>query len=352
MRIANPQLLWLLLAIPAIVLAYAFAFTRRRRLLDRLGNVALVQRMAATVSVPRKILRAVYTVLALTLVALCLARPQAGGRAKLEKQRGLDLVVALDFSKSMLARDVYPNRLERAKRELERLMDRLGGDRVGLVAFAGETLSYPPTTDYAAIKLFWRDLGPTDLPVGGTAIGRALRTALDHLVRLRAKGGESRGQVILLLTDGEDTESEPLEVAEEAAKLGVKIFAVGIGSRSGDLIPQVNEDGQVTGYLKDEEGKYVTSRLAEDLLGKIATTTGGEYLRADAKRFGVEAVEAALHAQKRTENEARLVKQYDEIYEILLLPAFLLLVGEACMNERRRRSAAATAASTAAGGAT
>ncbi len=352
MRLAHPQLLLLLLVLPAVVLGYVLAFTRRRRLLDRLGSPALVQRMTGTSSSARKVMKAVYTTAALALLVLCVARPQAGGRAKLEKQRGLDIIVALDFSKSMLARDIYPSRLERAKRELERLMDRLGGDRVGLVAFAGETLSYPPTTDYAAIKLFWRDLGPADLPVGGTAIGRALRSSLDHLVRLRAKGGESRGQVILLLTDGEDTESEPLEVAEEAAKLGVKIFAVGIGSRSGDLIPQVNEDGQVTGYLKDEEGKYVTSRLAEDLLGKLAAKTGGEYLRADAKRFGVEAVEAALHAQKRTENEARLVKQYDEIYEILLLPAFLLLVGEACMNERRRRSAAATAASTAAAGAT
>src|SRR5204863_6315669 len=119
-------------------------------------------------------------------------RPQAGGRAKLERQRGLDLVVALDFSKSMLARDIYPSRLERAKRELERLMDRLTGDRVGLVAFAGETLTYPPTTDYAAVKLFWRDLGPWDMPVGGTAIGRAMRSGLDLLTRLLAHGGPTR----------------------------------------------------------------------------------------------------------------------------------------------------------------
>src|SRR5205814_10156927 len=111
------------------------------------------------------------------LLALALARPQAGGRAKLEKQRGLDLVVALDFSNSMLARDVYPSRLERAKRELERLIDRLAGDRIGLVAFAGETLTYPPTTDYAAVKLCCRDLPPADSPVGGTALGRALNSS-------------------------------------------------------------------------------------------------------------------------------------------------------------------------------
>jgi Ca-activated chloride channel family protein len=338
-RIAHPQLLWLLLLVPAVVLAYVVAFSRRRRLLQALGTQALIDRMSASVSVPRKVLRAIYLTLAVALLALALARPQAGGRAKLEKQRGLDIVVALDFSKSMLARDVYPSRLERAKRELERLIDRLAGDRIGLVAFAGETLTYPPTTDYAAVKLFWRDLAPSDMPVGGTAIGRALKSSLELLKRLRSRGGESRAQVVLLLTDGEDTESEPMAVAEEAAQLGIKIYAVGIGSRSGELVPEMNETGQVTGYLKDRDGKYVTSRLAEEMLSQIASKTGGEYLRADAKRFGVEAIEAALSGLKRTENEARLVKQYDEVYEFLVLPAFLLLVGEACMNERRRRLA-------------
>lgn len=340
MRIANTHLLWLLLTAPIVVLAYAIAFTHRRRLLDRLGQNAIIARMAASVSLPKRVLRAGLVVLCVGLMALSLARPQAGGRARLEKQRGLDIVVALDFSRSMLAKDVYPSRLERAKRELERLMDHLSGDRIGLVAFAGETLTYPPTTDYAAVKLFWRDMSPSDIPVGGTAIGRALTASLDMLKRLRAKGGETRGQVILLLTDGEDTVSEPQEAAEEAAKLGVKIFAVGIGSPSGEPVPEVNEDGQATGYIKDRSGQYVTSRLMEKTLAKLAATTGGEYLRADARQFGVETIEAALAGLKRTENEARLVKRYDEVYEYLAFPAFLILVGEACMNERRRRKAA------------
>jgi Ca-activated chloride channel family protein len=341
MRFAYPHLLWLLLAAPAAVLAYALFFAHRRRLLSRLGDEALVAKMSAGVSVGRKIARAALTVVALLLVALALARPQAGGRARLTHQSGLDLVVALDFSRSMLAKDVYPSRLERAKRELDQLLDGLGGDRVGLVAFAGETLSYPPTTDYAAVKLFWRDLNPWDMPVGGTAIGRAMRAGLDLLTRLRAAGGPTRAQVILLLTDGEDNDSEPLEVADEASKLGVKVFTVGIGSRSGELIPEYDEKGQVTGYVKDADGKYVTSRLAEEMLLQIAQRTGGEYFHADPKRFGVDQVARALAGLKRSENEARIVKQYDEVYELLLLPAFLVLVGEACMSERRRRKAAA-----------
>lgn len=344
MRFGQAHLLWLLLVVPAAVLGFAFYFRTRRRLLARLGQSALIKRMTADVSVWRKGVRAVLVVTALALVALSLARPQAGGRAKLTRQRGMDLVVALDFSKSMLAKDVYPSRLERAKREVERLMDRLAGDRVGLVAFAGETLTYPPTTDYAAVKLFWRDLSPWDMPVGGTALGRALRAGTDMLKRLRAPSGDSaaaaavapRSQVLLLLTDGEDTESEPLEAAEEASKVGVRVFTIGIGSRSGELIPEFDEKGEVTGYVKDADGKYVTSRLGEDMLTKIAQKTGGEYFHADVRTFGVEQVEAALAGLKRSENEARLVKEYDEIYELPLFVAFLLLVGEACMSDRRR----------------
>jgi Ca-activated chloride channel family protein len=340
MRFANPHALWLLLTVPAAVLAYALAFARRRRMMARLGDAPLVAKMAADVSPGRKRLRAALVVAALALLGVALARPQAGGRARLTKQPGLDLVVALDFSRSMLAKDVYPSRLERAKRELEQLMDGLGGDRIGLVAFAGETLSYPPTTDYAAVKLFWRDLNPWDMPVGGTAIGQAMRASLDLLTRLRAKGGPTRAQVILLLTDGEDTDSEPLAVAEEASKLGVKVFTVGIGSRSGELIPEYDEKGTITGYVKDKDGKYVTSRLAEDMLMQIAQKTAGEYFHADPKRFGVDQIAHALAGLKRSENEARVVKQYDEVYELFLLPAFLLLVAEACTSERRRRSVA------------
>ena len=276
MRLAHPHLLWLLLLVPAAVLAYAVASVARRRALARLGSPDLIARMSPATSRPRKVARAALLCIALGLLAAALARPQAGGRARLEKQRGLDLVVALDFSKSMLAKDIYPSRLERAKRELEQLMDRLNGDRVGLVAFAGETLTYPPTTDYDAVKLFWRDLSPADLPVGGTAIGRAITAAVDMLTRLRAQGGETRDQVILLLTDGEDTESNPLQAAEEAAKVGVKVFAVGIGSRSGELVPDMGESDQAAGYMKDRDGKYVTSRLDEDLLAQIAGRTGGD----------------------------------------------------------------------------
>jgi Ca-activated chloride channel family protein len=336
MRFANPHALWLLLAVPAAVLAYGLGFAARRRRLARLGDAPLVALMAASVSVTRKVVRAALVVTTLALLALALARPQAGGRARVAQQRGLDLVVALDFSRSMLAKDVYPSRLERAKRELEQLLDTLAGDRVGVVAFAGESLTYPPTTDYAAVKLFWRDLGPWDMPVGGTAIGRAIKSGLEQLTALRTKGGPTRGQAILLLTDGEDTDSEPLDAADEASKLGVKIFTVGVGSRSGELIPEYDEHGKLSGYVKDADGKYVTSRLDEKTLVELARRTGGEVFFADSKRFGVEDVARALAGLKRTENEGRPVPQYDEIFQPLLFAILLALCAEAVISERRR----------------
>ena len=327
--------LWWLASVPALVVAYAVFFARRSRLLARAGDVPLVARMVQNVSLRKKYWKAALFILAVGLMATALARPQSGGIAKMVKKRGLDMVVCLDFSKSMLARDVYPSRIERAKRELERLMDDLAGDRLGLVAFAGETLKYPLTTDYAAAKLFWRDMKPEDMPVGGTAIGRAISAATDMLVRARG-GGRPRAQVILLLTDGEDTESEPLAAATEAAKLGIKIYAVGIGSQTGELVPELAEDGTLTGYLRKEDGGYVSSRLDEDTLRRIAQMTGGEYFRIDPKRFGVEAVQASIRSLQKTEHEARLVKQYDEVYHWFLFPAFLALVGEACLGDRKR----------------
>jgi Ca-activated chloride channel family protein len=329
------QNLWWLAAVPALVVAYAVFFARRSRLLMRIGHLPMVERMVGNVSLGKKYWKAALFVMAVGLLATALGRPQVAGPARLMKQHGLDLVVALDFSKSMLARDLYPSRIERAKRELERLIDDLSGDRVGLVAFAGETLKYPLTTDYAAAKLFWRDMKPEDMPVGGTAIGKAISAATDMLKRAR-QSGRPRAQVILLLTDGEDTESEPLAAATEAGRLGIRIYSVGIGSRSGELVPEVGEDGALTGYLRREDGGYVYARLDEDMLRKAAQLTGGEYFRVDAKRFGVESVEAALRTLQRAEHEARLVKQYGEGYAWFLLPAFLALVGEACLGDRKR----------------
>jgi len=203
------------------------------------------------------------------------------------------------------------------------------------VAFAGETLSYPLTTDYAAAKVFWRDMSPLDMPVGGTAIGKAIVAATRLLLAVRGKG-PPRSQVILLLTDGEDHESEPLEAAREAAKHGIRIYAVGIGSRSGEPVPQLNEDGTMAGYMQAPGGGYVTSRVDEATLRGIADATKGTLILMEPGHFGVEPILREVGKLKRAEGQSRLIRHYDEVYAWFLLPGFLLLLTEACLRERRR----------------
>jgi Ca-activated chloride channel homolog len=341
MRFANPHLLWLLLLLPALIVGLSLGYGRRRRLLARLGHWPRVKELAGSVSPLRRAIKSILLVGGMGLLILSLARPQSGERSILAPAVGIDIVVALDFSKSMLARDAYPSRLERAKAELGRLIDSLKGDRVGLVAFAGETMSYPLTTDYAAAKLFWRDMTPADMPVGGTALGKAIVAATRLLSEVRGKG-PPRAQVILLLTDGEDHESDPLEAAGEAAKQGIRIYAVGIGSRSGEPIPELNEDGTVAGYVQQPGGGFVTTRLDERVLRGIAEATKGSTIVMDPRRFGVEPILAQLALLKRAEGSSRVIHQYDEVYTWFLFPAFMLLLIEVCLPDRRgKRSASA-----------
>ncbi len=335
MRFANPHMLWLLSLVPLLVVGIALRYGWRRRQLARLGHLEQVRRLARAVSTPRRLLKASLLVLGLALLILSLARPQAGERSTLAPRVGIDIVVALDFSKSMLARDAYPSRIERAKAELNRLIDNLGGDRLGLVAFAGDAVAYPLTTDYTAAKLFWRDMTPMDMPVGGTALGKAITAGTRLLAGVRGKG-QPRAQVLLLLTDGEDHESEPLKAAEEAGKQGVRIYAVGIGSRSGEPVPEVDENGKIVGYMKKADGGFVTTRLDEKTLKAAAAGTKGKYIAMDPKSFGVEPILKLLKKLKRAESKARLIKHYDEAYAWFLFPAFLLLLLEACLPERRR----------------
>ena len=338
MRFANPELLWLLLLVPLLVVGLSLRYGWRRRLLAQLGHAPQIAKLSRSISAGRRSIKAVLLVAGLTLVVVSVARPQGGKRTTLAPSVGLDLIVALDFSKSMLARDAYPSRVERAKLELNRLIDGLSGDRLGLVAFAGETLSYPMTTDYNAAKIFWRDMSPLDMPVGGTAIGKALVAATRLLTAVRGKG-PPRAQVVVLLTDGEDHQSEPLAAAKQAAKLGIRVYTVGIGSASGEVIPQLNEDGSIAGYLKKSDGEgVVTTRLDAALLQQIAEKTGGKYIAMDPRRFGVEPIVAALSKLQRAEAKTRLVQHYEDIPKWFLFPAFVLLLAEACLSERRRHS--------------
>jgi Ca-activated chloride channel family protein len=351
-----PDALWLLLGLPVVAALPLVAFALRRRARRRFGREESVHALAVGRPAGFRAARAVLFVLAFAGLVVALARPQYGARTRILRKRGVDVVVALDFSKSMLARDVRPSRIERAKAELTRLLAELEGDRVGLVAFAGETMEFPMTIDAAAATLFFRDLGPYDMPVGGTSIGRALIASKRLLERSNprppagaASPGEGaaarRSQVVLLVTDGEDHEGDPIAAARELAESGIRVVTVGIGSGTGEPIPTYAPDGTWTGYMRDDDGQPILTALTpqgEAQLREIARITGGRYIRARRGTVGTDEIRAFLRGLKQEENRARRVTVHEDRYVLVLLPAFLLLLIETLLPEAwvgRRRPA-------------
>ncbi|MDD9939083.1 MAG: VWA domain-containing protein [Myxococcales bacterium] len=336
------QLLWLLLSVPALAGLLLWAWRVRRATARRFGAPDGKPQMVVGRSAGLRAARAVILLAGVALTVVALARPQYGSREKTLRKRGVDVVVVVDFSKSMLAQDVRPSRIERAKAELTRFISELAGDRVGIVAFAGETMEFPMTVDYAAAALFFRELGPADMPVGGTAIGRALTSAKRLLERstrtpkAEEEEGGGRARVVILLTDGEDHEGDPAQAAEELAGIDAKVFVVAVGSRSGEAIPTYAQDGTWTGYLRDQNGNAVLTTLtpqAEQQLKQIAEITGGAYFEPRSGTVGIDQIRAQMRRMKQTELEARRVTVHEERYALVLLLAFLLIVLEALLPE-------------------
>jgi len=272
---------------------------------------------------------------ALALLAIAAAGPQCGERTEIVKRSGIDLVVALDASTSMLARDVKPSRLERAKVEVTALLDRLRGDRVGLVVFAGEAfVQCPLTTDYSAAKLFLRAVDPAAMPQQGTGIAGALQEAR-RVLEGGARGGA--GKAVLLITDGEDNQGDALEAAGELGEAGIHVYAVAVGSEEGEPIPLADPKGNVTGYKKDREGRTVLTRTDLAGLRELTSRAGGKVLGASGADLGVAAIVDELEKLQKGELESRLAVQYDDRYPYVAWPAFALLCAGAALGEGRLR---------------
>ncbi len=345
------HLLWLLVIVPIIGLFFWRTARARNQATQRFGSSDTLRPLIVGRAKGWRLARALLFVIGVTGLIAALAGPQYGSRTRLLRKRGIDIVIALDFSKSMLAKDVSPSRIDRAKAELRRLLNELDGDRVGLVAFAGDTIEFPMTVDYSAIQLFLRELGPYDVPVGGTAIGRALIASKRLIERstLKSEGAlqeRPRSRVVLLLTDGEDHEGDPVAAAEELKEAGILVYPVGIGSEAGEPIPTYSSDGTWTGHVRDESGELVTTALTaenEATLEQIAEITGGEYFRARRGTVGVGQIRSQLRQLEQSELKARRITVHENRYALLLLPAFLLLVLEGLLPEawviRRRRRA-------------
>ena len=269
-RFASLEILFGLLLVPALAVFFLLARKARRRALGRFGDLELVRKLSATVSRRGRVAKGVLLLATVAFLVLALARPQFGTRVETVRSQGQDVMVVLDVSLSMLAEDVAPNRLDRARLEVMRILRRLEGDRIGLVAFAGSAFVQAPlTVDYGAAAMFLNAMDPDLIPLQGTNLREALAVALDAF-----EEGTRDHRVLVLVTDGEDHEGEIDSALERAVQEGIRVHTVGIGSLEGVPIPEVDDDGMRTGFKRDEEGNVVTTRLDEATLRRVAEGHG------------------------------------------------------------------------------
>lgn len=313
------------------------------RSVKRFGDEALVRGLLTANPSGRRALKGVLLVLAVALSFVALAEPQYGRGTRLIPATNLDVVIVLDYSKSMYAKDISPSRILRAKSEVGRLIQDLPGARFAAVAFAGEPMAFPLTSDGAAIAQFFRQLSPNDMPVGGTAIARALEAGRELLER-DPKSKQHR-RVMLLVTDGEDLEGDPVAVAESCKQADITIHVVQIGGRTPEPIPDVNEAGESHGYRTDEQGKPLTTSLSaegEEQLSKIASSTGGVIVQSARGETGITEISRRLARLVTEELSEKVETVYADVYMYPLGLALLLVLAETFVNEAARRSKPST----------
>jgi Ca-activated chloride channel family protein len=339
MHFGNPDYLTIILAPTILVLIfYLWASSRRRSMIERFADKSLVASIAPTMSKVRRSLKTVLVMIGSLALLVALARPQWGFEWQEVKRSGIDIMVAMDVSKSMLATDVKPNRLERSKFAIKDLVKKLSGDRMGLVAFAGTAfLQCPLTIDYNGFLLALDDLSVYTIPRGGTSISSAIYEAMkDFSSGPQQSAQEKKYRVLVIITDGEDFEGDALAAAKQASQAGIKIFCVGVGTPEGELIP-MSEGYSSKEYLSDKSGQVVKTRLNEEVLKEIAISTGGSYVRATQSDFGLVLLyDKSISRLEKRDIEAKMKKSYQERFQYFLAGAVLLLLAEMLISERRR----------------
>ncbi|MDO8603196.1 MAG: VWA domain-containing protein [Candidatus Omnitrophota bacterium] len=332
MNWAAPVYLNFLLLIPVLVIFFVFIGISRRKKIERFGDTRLVEKLSSSKSLARAMIKKVLAVVAVSFLILALARPQIGSKLTLAKRYGVDILIAIDTSSSMLAQDIKPNRLEKAKLEISSFIEKLKGDRVGILTFAGDSfMQCPLTLDYGAAKMFLSVIEPGMMPRPGTAIGDAIRMASKGFTKK-----ERKYKVMVLLTDGEDHNTNPAEAANEAKKDGIIIYAIGMGTKKGEPIPVVDRAGNINGYKKDKRGEVVMTKLDEETLQKVAVITGGKYYHATANEFELDKIYDDISKMEKKELSDRLFAQYEDRFQYFLGIAFILLCMEFIIGDRKR----------------
>ncbi len=324
---AQYKYLLLLLLVPVILIAHGVKMRMRRKRIERFGDAALVEELMPSWSVAKGWLRTVLFSLAFFLFVIGLARPQIGAKLSEHEAKGAEIMICLDVSNSMLAEDYSPNRLERAKLAISRIVDRLQEDRIGLIVFAGSSfVQLPITTDYVSAKMFLNSIDTGSVPVQGTAIGDAVLTAARSFSEQSEKS-----RAIIVITDGENHEDDPVDAVRQVAEMGIKVYTIGVGSLRGQPIPK---DGQL---MKDREGNIVVSRLDEGTLQQMAEAGNGAYVHAGNEEFGLNPIIDDIRKMEAEKFNSVVFEEYDEQYMYFFAAALALFVIEMLIGERRLR---------------
>ena len=333
MKYENINYLYLLPIVFTMALAYVVFYRNRQNAIKKFVQAELMDSIVASVSKRKQKIKAVFIITALLFIVFSLVQPKWGYHWEDVERRGIDIVVAVDTSRSMLADDIKPNRLQAAKREISDLINVIDGDRVGLVAFAGTAfLQCPLTLDYGAFNLFLDDINTSLIPVGGTSFGEAIKKSMSAF-----SGKLKKHKTIVLITDGEDHQGNAMEMAKAAKEQGIVVYTVGVGKKEGAYIKLKDGKGNES-LLKDKEGKVVKSHLDEILLNKIALETGGAYTPAYGTQWGLANIYTNIIANMEEKQlGGRKIKLYENRFQIPLFIALILITLESLIGERTRK---------------
>ena len=326
-QFAQSQYLLLILLIPVFFLLQSLVFRFRTRRIRKFGDEQLVRQLMPSYSRTRTWVRLVLFSIGFFFFAIGLSRPQIGAKLTEHETKGAEIMIVLDVSNSMLAEDYSPNRLERAKLAISRLVDKLRDDRIGLIVFAGNSfVQLPITTDYVSAKMFLGSISTDSVPIQGTAIGDAINTAIRSF---SAQSEKSRA--IIIITDGENHEDDPVAAAAQAAEMGIRVFTIGVGSPEGKPIPM---DGEL---LKDKDGNIVVTRLDESILQEVAKAGKGVYVRAGNSEFGLNPVIDDIRKMEDEKYNSIIFEEYDEQFMYFLAMALFFFIIEMLIGDRRSK---------------
>jgi len=331
-QFSNQEYLYALALIPLFTVIFAWVLFLRKKRLQRFGDTELVSRLMPDASTRKPVVKFVLLMIAYTFAVLGVAGPKYGTKLQESKRTGVEIIIALDVSNSMMAEDIQPNRLERAKQAVSRLIDRLGDNKIGLIVFAGEAyVQLPITADYVSAKMFLNTISPDVVPVQGTAIGTAINLAANSF-----SPASEAGKAIIIITDGENHEDNPVQAAEEALKRGINVYAIGVGSTQGVPIPVRTASGQ-RDFMKDRSGNTVMTKLDEKTLQEIAMAGKGIYVRATTANMGLNNVYDEINKLEKGEYEMKIYTDFAEMFQWPFGVAFVFLLVELLISNRKNR---------------